>query len=86
MTKQHRLAELSDLLTQLYDAKFSGADGSAHARAQGLVDGYIRALLDMGIAEETEVLALVQSERHKASQRAEKKFSFAHRRTCAQVA
>ncbi len=86
MTKQDRLAELGDLLAQLYDGKFSGANGAAHARAQGLVDGYIRALLDMKMAENDEVLALVQCERHRASQRAESKTVFAHQPACAQVA
>ena len=50
---------LRDMLT----ASASGAAGSRLARAHGYVDGYMRALLDLGAATRTELLEVVAEER-----------------------
>jgi hypothetical protein len=57
---------ISDLRTMLRDmltASASGASGARLARAHGYVDGYMRALLDLGAATKTELLEVVGEER-----------------------
>ena len=53
---------LSELKVMLYDALLAKTRGATYprlARAHGYVDGYMRALLDAGIATNQELLALV---------------------------
>jgi len=60
-------AEMLDTLrTMLQDVFRLRNDGVAYARlarAHGYVDGYMRALLESGLADKSELLALVAEER-----------------------
>ena len=57
---------LENLRTMLRDVFRLRNDGVAYARlsrAHGYVDGYMRALLESGVADKAELLALVAEER-----------------------
>ncbi|HEX9296892.1 MAG TPA: hypothetical protein VF881_13700 [Polyangiaceae bacterium] len=57
---------LDELKVMLYDALLAKAQGAAAprlARAQGLADGYMTALLEAGIASNQELLSLVADAR-----------------------
>jgi hypothetical protein len=61
---------LSDLRTMLADVFTAKAQGEAYgklARAHGYVDGYMRALIDTGIATKEELVEIVNSERERSS-------------------
>ncbi len=63
-----RVEMISDLKTMLRDmfaASASGAGGARLARAHGYVDGYMRAILDLGVATKSELLAVVAAERER---------------------
>jgi hypothetical protein len=63
-----RVEMISDLKTMLRDmfaASASGAAGARLARAHGYVDGYMRAMLDLGVATKSELLAVVAAERER---------------------
>jgi hypothetical protein len=62
-TKTEMLEELKVMLYDALLAKAKGATASRLARAQGLVDGYMTALLEAGIASTQEVLAAVTEAR-----------------------
>jgi hypothetical protein len=71
MGKQQAITELREILQKSFDAKYTGADMQRHSRVQGLADGYMRALVDLAIAEESELLAIVTDERKHAVKRAD---------------
>jgi hypothetical protein len=71
MSKNDALIRLRTHLSDLFDARFGGADGARYARVQGLADGYMQALEDMGLADARELLAVVRDERHAAAARAD---------------
>jgi hypothetical protein len=61
---------LNDLQSMLRDVLAAKAAGGSHdriARAHGYVDGYMRALLDIGMTTRNELLELVAGERERAS-------------------
>jgi hypothetical protein len=61
---------LEELRNMLHDVFVARARGNSHprmARAHGYVDGYMRALLDGGIASKKELLQLVAEERQVVS-------------------
>jgi hypothetical protein len=61
---------LSDLRVMLRDVLAATAAGRAYARvarAHGYVDGFMRALMDTGVASKTELLEIVASERERLS-------------------
>ncbi|CAN5174493.1 hypothetical protein BH09MYX1_BH09MYX1_62810 [soil metagenome] len=61
---------LNDLRGMLRDVLIAKEAGHAHARlarAHGYVDGFMKALLDSGLATKTELLELVASERERIS-------------------
>jgi hypothetical protein len=63
-----RVEMVSDLRTMLRDmfaASATGAGGARLARAHGYVDGYMRAMLDLGVATKSELLAVVAAERER---------------------
>jgi hypothetical protein len=66
-TKAEVLSELQTMLRDLLAAAAAGAGRARIARAHGYVDGYMRALLDLGIADQAELLQLVASERERVS-------------------
>ena len=61
--KGEMLAELKRMLNEALCAQAAGASYSKLAKAQGAVDGYMRALLDSGLATKQELLELVAAER-----------------------
>jgi hypothetical protein len=61
---------MAELRTMLRDVLAAAAAGTSHARvarAHGYVDGYMRALLDLGVATRTELIELVAAERERVS-------------------
>jgi hypothetical protein len=66
-TKSEVLSGLQTMLRDLLAAAATGGERARIARAHGYVDGYMRALLDLGIAEQAELLQLVAAERERAS-------------------
>ena len=65
------MGRLRDIVRDLFDARYAGAEASRIVRAQGLADGYMRALSDLGIARDSELLALVEkAERQVAAKHA----------------
>jgi hypothetical protein len=66
-TKVEVLSDLQTMLRDLLAAAAAGGGRARIARAHGYVDGYMRALLDLGIAEQAELLRLVAAERERAS-------------------
>jgi hypothetical protein len=66
MAKKSRTDMLSTLRALLHEALVLKSAGVPHAkltRANGAVDGYMRALLDAGLATQSELLSLVAEER-----------------------
>ena len=63
MKKAELIAELRRALRDMLHLINRGASGPKLARAQGFVDGYMRALLDAKLATQRELLALVAEER-----------------------
>ena len=66
-TKSDVMSDLQAMLRDLLAAAAVGGGRARIARAHGYVDGYMRALLDLGIAEQSELLDLVAAERERAS-------------------
>jgi hypothetical protein len=66
-TKVEVLSDLQTMLRDLLAAAAAGGGRARIARAHGYVDGYMRALLDLGIGEQAELLRLVAAERERAS-------------------
>lgn len=61
------LSDLKQMLRDVLAAKAQGGNAARIARAHGYVDGYMRALLDLGVASKTELLEIVGAEREHAS-------------------
>ncbi len=59
------ISGLRTMLRDMLAASASGAAGARLARAHGYVDGYMRALLDLGAASRSELLEIVASERER---------------------
>jgi hypothetical protein len=66
-TKADVLSDLQTMLRDLLAAATGGSGRARIARAHGYVDGYMRALLDLGVAQQAELLELVAAERERAS-------------------
>ena len=70
MSKQKQsLQMLREMMRELFDARFGGADSARIVRAQGLADGYMRALSDMGVVKEWELLDLIDDERRRSAKK-----------------
>ncbi len=54
---------LRGLVRKTIETRFSGANYATLAQARGYADGYMRALLDAGLVDQKELLALVNAER-----------------------
>jgi|APLow6443716910_1056828.scaffolds.fasta_scaffold46581_2 hypothetical protein len=61
--KDQMLRELNVLIKEMLDMRYRGGDYARLAHAQGLVDGYMKALLEGGLASRDELLALVRQQR-----------------------
>jgi len=66
-TKAELLSQLQTMLRDVFSAVAAGTTQSRIARAHGYVDGYMKALLDSGVAEHAELVALVAAERERVS-------------------
>ena len=64
-TKDEVLDELRTMFRNVLASAAAGG-GSRVLRARGCVDGYMRALLDLGVATRAELLELIASERERA--------------------
>lgn len=62
-SKSEMLVNLRSMLSEAFRLRNEGASYAILARSQGRVDGYMRALIDGGIATEKELLALVTDQR-----------------------
>ncbi len=62
-SKDDMLAELETMLTDVFRARSSGMNYPRMARAHGYVDGYMRALLDSGMASKQQLLDVVATQR-----------------------
>jgi hypothetical protein len=62
-TKQEIISELRTMLRDIFVAKSAGENYARLSRAHGYVDGYMRALLEVGLVEKEELLAIVATER-----------------------
>jgi hypothetical protein len=67
MSKQELLDRICELVRQVTVARFEGALYAKLARAHGYADGYMRALMDAGIVDRDELLAMVGQARREAS-------------------
>lgn len=65
--KAEVIAELRTMLADVFKAKERGEAYGRLARAHGYVDGYMRALLELGVATKDELLEVVNSERERSS-------------------
>jgi hypothetical protein len=61
--KDQMLRELEVLLREMLEMRYRGGDHARLAHAQGLVDGYMRALLEGGLATQGELLSVVRDQR-----------------------
>jgi len=57
------LRELRRLLSEAFDTQHRGANHARLGRSFGYIDGYMRGLIDSGLASERELLELVAAER-----------------------
>ena len=64
-SKAEMLATLRSLVQDMLWLRHEGVSQGRFARAHGYVDGYIRVLLDAGLASERELLDLVVEERNR---------------------
>jgi hypothetical protein len=59
------ISDLRTMLRDMFAASATGGGGARLARAHGYVDGYMRAMLDQGVATKSELLAVVAAERER---------------------
>lgn len=65
--KAEMISELRSMLADVFSAKERGESYGRLARAHGYVDGYMRALLELGVASKDELLEVVNAERERSS-------------------
>ena len=65
MTRDELLVVVRNLLQDVMKARFDGAAYDKLARAHGYTDGYMRALLDIGLVDRQAMLELVGEERRR---------------------
>ena len=65
--KAEVIAELRSMLADVFAAKEKGEAYGRLARAHGYVDGFMRALLEIGFVSKAELLEIVNEERDRAS-------------------
>ena len=66
-SKPELMRDLQSMLSDVLAAKAAGGSHDRIARAHGYVDGFMRALLDIGIVTRLELLDVVAAEREKAN-------------------
>lgn len=65
-SKAQMLDNLREMLRDVFRLRTEGVAYARLARAHGYVDGYMRVLLEAGLADKQELLALVAGEREHA--------------------
>jgi hypothetical protein len=65
-TKAEVMIELRNMIREVIAQSASGATQPRMAQSRGFADGYMRALLDLGVASQRQMLDLVASERERA--------------------
>ena len=65
--KAQVVSELRSMLADVFNAKERGESYARLARAHGYVDGYMRALLELGVVTKDELLEVVHRERERSS-------------------
>lgn len=63
--KSEMMSELRTMLADVFAAKAQGESYGRLARAHGYVDGYMRALLELGLATKQELVEVVNAERER---------------------
>ena len=71
MQTRETKSTLRQLLRKRFALQFRGADIKRHARAQGLADGYMRALLDLSLISDAELLEIIDAERRSEATKAQ---------------
>jgi hypothetical protein len=66
-SKDEVLEELRAMFRNALAASEAGGSHARLSRARGNVDGYMRALLDLGVATREELLELIAAERERAN-------------------
>jgi hypothetical protein len=66
-TRLEIISELRTMLRDVFVAKSAGENYARLSRAHGYVDGYMRALLEVGVVAKDELLAIVAAEREQVS-------------------
>jgi hypothetical protein len=66
-SKTEMLAVLRSLVKDMLQLRTEGVAQGKFARAHGYVDGYIRVMLDAGLASERELLDVVLEERRRGA-------------------
>ena len=66
-TKSEVLGDLRNMLRDIFVAKSNGETHARLARAHGYVDGYMRALIETGLADKQELVEIVAAERERSS-------------------
>jgi hypothetical protein len=66
-TKSEMLDNLRVMLRDVFQLRTNGAAYARLARAHGYIDGYMRVLLETGLADRRELLTLVAAERERVS-------------------
>jgi hypothetical protein len=59
MSKEELTERVCELVRQVTEARFEGAAYAKLARAHGYADGYMRALMDAGLLDKSELLKAV---------------------------
>ncbi len=78
MTKRQSVNQLRKHLAELFDSRHKGTTDVLYAKTQGYVDGYIQAMGDAGVLDNSDLLNIVSEERMLAAERAEKEFTVFH--------
>ena len=66
-TRDEVFDELRTMFRNLLSASTTGGSHARLSRARGCVDGYMRALLDLGVATRSELVELIVAEREHAN-------------------
>jgi hypothetical protein len=66
-TRDEVLEEVRTMFRNMLAASAAGGSHARLSRARGCVDGYMRALLDLGIVSRGELLGLIATERERAN-------------------
>ena len=65
MSKKQLIETVRSLIADVTRARFGGGPYAKLARAHGYADGYMRALLDAGLVDRSELIIAVGSERER---------------------